>query len=288
MRRDHDHALQLVEAMQAAGIQPSEDITAKLLDHLGEVIRFGCEGERRSKRNGYAVLFLDGRPAGCFGNWATQIKGSWKADGGGLFSIGHLDVCKRRIAKDEVRRLGLRKVADTAQCMLERARPASPSHPYLVRKGLPPIGLYQCDNVLMAPMTDIFGKLWNLQRIYVDGFKAYLAGPRKDCIFWSAGLAFEGARATHPERIFVGEGVATMLAVHVAKHEPVVAAMDTGGLEPAARALRACFPKTMIVICADDDAKTAARIGKNPGMNAAETAASAVGGWIATPHMRTL
>lgn len=286
MSSDLKYAVQLVKAMRAAGIHPTEDIAAKLVAHTGEMIRFGCEGERKGKRNGFAILYLDGRPAGAFGNWATQTKGTWKADDYSPRACNRFLTMQNCAAKADAVVLQIREVAIAAQAMLEKAGPAAVNHPYLARKCLPPIGLYQHSQQLLVPMTDIFGRLWNLQRINADGFKAYLRGPRKERIFWSVGLVLAEDNAPDPDRIYIGEGMATMLAVHVTEGVPVVAAMDTCNLEPCARALRARYPRSMIVICADDDAATANRIGKNPGMNAAEAAAAAVGGWIATPQKR--
>ena len=77
-----------------------------------------------------------------------------------------------------------------------------------------------------------------------------------------------------------------MIAVHFNTWAPVVAAMDTSGLKACGLALQGRFPSTKIVFCADDDAATAKRIGKNPGLSAAEAAAAAVGGWIAIPRSR--
>lgn len=286
MSSDLEYAVQLVAAMRAAGIHPTEDVAAKLVARTGEMIRFGCHGERKSKRNGYAILHLDGRPAGAFGNWATQTKGTWKALGKPSNDFDRLAWNQKRVAKVDAAVLQVRQVAKDAEAMLAKAELAVASHPYLVRKGLPPIGLYQRGSQLLVPMTDIFGKLWNLQRINADGFKAYLRGPRKERIFWSFGLDLAEDNAPHPDQIHIGEGMATMLADYVSEGAPVVAAMDAGSLVACTCAIRARYPKAKIVICADDDAQTADRIGKNPGMSAAEDAAAAVGGWLAKPRRR--
>lgn len=286
MSRDLEYAAQLVAAMRAAGIHPNEDVAVKLVARTGEMIRFGCHGERKGKRNGYAILHLDGRPAGVFGNWATQTKGTWRADNHSHGTFSRHVLSQNRIAKVEATALQIDEVAKTAEQLLAKSQPAKESHPYLVLKGLPPIGLRQQHDELLVPLTDIFGKLWNLQRINANGSKFYLRGPRRERIFWSAALGLAQDVARDPERIYLGEGVATMLAVHVATKTSVAAAMDINGLVPCAVALRNRFPKAQIVVCADDDAKTAERIGKNPGMIAAEAAAAAVGGWIAIPIAR--
>ena len=67
-----------IGAMQAFGLIPVEPIADKLA--AGEFIRFECEGDRKGKANGWARLFLDGHPAGRFGNYRLAIDTTWKSD----------------------------------------------------------------------------------------------------------------------------------------------------------------------------------------------------------------
>lgn len=60
-----DHVTAFIDAMTEAGMKPVEPIAGKL---GGKRIRFRCEGDRKGKQNGWAVLHLDARPAGAFGN----------------------------------------------------------------------------------------------------------------------------------------------------------------------------------------------------------------------------
>lgn len=268
--------------MRGAGVVPIEAIEAKLVATQGKFIRFKCEGDRHE--NGFALLHLDGRPAGVFGNWRLGIRENWtsgapsQADPEAAFSIR-----RKSFEREERVRLQHLERAVEAERLIRQAQQANPAHPYLLRKRLLPNGLLQFGDRLIVPMTDIFGKVWNCQSIYPDGEKRYLTGARKKGAFWSSGIDLSLGGGAAPKTICIGEGVATMIAVHAATGFLAVAAMDTSGLLPVATAIRRRWPDTKLIISADDDRKTELKIGRNPGMAAAEIAAAAVNGLLATP-----
>lgn len=284
MMSDHQYAHQLVAHIRAAGIIPAEDVAEKLLAKPGEIIRFRCEGERKSSRNGYAILHLGPYPAGAFGNWSLGIKGKWKANDWASHVIDARAVRAAKSLREEQRKAEMRQVARTATDLLNEADHANPDHPYLRKKRLKPANIFQLGRMLLAPLTDVFGKLWGVQRIGEEGFKTFLPGPRRERTFWSVGIEWSDDATLDPDTIYIGEGVATMLALYNELGQPVVAAMDAHSLEPCARAVRNRFPTSKIIVCADDDAATAERVGRNPGLTAAEAAAAAVGGWLAVPR----
>ena len=158
----------------------------------------------------------------------------------------------------------------------EAATPAETVHPYLRAKRVEPHGIRQSGGLLLIPLRDGDGVLWNLQTIAGNGEKRFLPDARKRGLWHLLG----GPVA---DGLCIAEGYATAASIHAAIGGPVAVAFDAGNLEPVARALRALHPSARIVICADDDAETAARIGKNPGIAAAEAAARAVGGSVARP-----
>src|SRR5262249_45633045 len=77
----------------------------------------------------------------------------------------------------------------------------------------------------------------------------------------------------------IAEGYATAASIHEATGHAVAVAFDAGNLEQVARALQAKYPDLRIVICADDDYRTAG----NPGITRATEAARVVGGLVAVP-----
>ncbi len=128
-------------------------------------------------------------------------------------------------------------------------------------------------------MVDPGFHLWNLQRIRPDGFKLFAKDARTAGLFWPHGVHLsDGKQSAGP--LVIGEGFATMAAVHSATGFGVVAAMSARNLEPVARVMRKLFPARELIVAADDDCHLPA----NLGLEAARKAAQAVGGRVATPR----
>ena len=72
---DHEITSAFIETMEASGVKPVEPISHELLS--GQLVRFQVDGDRAGRRNGWARLFLDGRPAGVFGCHKRQISEKW-------------------------------------------------------------------------------------------------------------------------------------------------------------------------------------------------------------------
>jgi Toprim domain/AAA domain len=125
----------------------------------------------------------------------------------------------------------------------------------------------------VVPMQDADGEMHSLQKIDDAGEKLFLPGGRKHGCFYPIGNL-----ATSPT-IFVAEGFATAASIHEATAAATLVAFDCGNLKPVAVALRNRYRNARIVICADDDAQTAA----NPGVTHASEAAKAVDAMVAIP-----
>jgi phage/plasmid primase-like uncharacterized protein len=65
---------QFRDAIQAAGLTPPDVIEAD-----GKLRRFSSNG-KRGDGAGWYLLFSDGIPAGCFGDWRTGFTQTWRAD----------------------------------------------------------------------------------------------------------------------------------------------------------------------------------------------------------------
>jgi putative DNA primase/helicase len=271
---------EFIGAMEAAGVYPMEPIEHRL--GQGGLIRFRSDGDKPGRRNAWAVLHLDGTPAGAFGSYRLRVAATWRADRVERLSPGQLRVQReqwRKAAAERAAEIERQQAAASAYAV-ERwnaAQPADPDHPYLLRKRMTPAGLRQIGDRLLVPMLDITGKLWNLQRINPAGLKLFLKGGRTGGLFWPLGK---------PGRtIGIGEGVATVAAVHRATGHAVVAAFSEKNLCDVAKIVRATFPAADIVLLADDDAHLAEdpRIRRNVGIEAARAAAAAVSGRVAIP-----
>jgi len=290
---------QIIEAFKAAmresGVEPPDCIKAD-----GVLHRFHIAGQKPGSENGAYKLHLDGaKPAGYFEDFKTGIKANWKADGA-VKSLTNaerqqLETAKKQREQQQAQRY--EQTADAARRLLDNAKPLiGNDHPYLLKKRVDAHGLYylkvwtkrfkneagqwvniNVSNVLLAPLIDINGKLWNLQAIFPEPHpllgrdKDFMSGGRSGGLFHVIGQP--GAE------VIICEGYATGASLHTATGSQVLCAMSAGNLLNIAQAVRAVDPGKKIIIAADNDEKTPG----NPGLTAAKKAALAVGGFLAVP-----
>ena len=191
---------------------------------------------------------------------------------------------QRSIRQAELARKRERLAAEeaAARCAADlwaNASRADPTHPYLVAKVLKPFGIRQAGRELLVPMVDPGFRLWNVQRIRPNGFKLFGKDARTAGLFWPHGVHLQDGRPSAGPLV-IGEGFATMAAVHEATGFGVAAAMSARNLDTVARAMRKLFPTRELVIAADDDR----HLEENIGLGAARNAALAIGGVVATPR----
>ena len=275
-----------IKAMQAAGIKPLEPIAHKL--EAGQPVRFRAEGDRPGRRNGWAVLHLDGVPAGVFRHYRLGIRSIWRAG----TDTRTPSSFRRRAIMAKANEAEARRKAETrakqdaaakhAQALWKAAIGADLAHGYLVAKSLAPFGIRQSGAALLVPMLDPAFALWNVQRIAPNGDKRFLPGGRIDGLFWSHAMHLADGRPS-PGPLVIGEGFATVAAIHEATGHAVAAAMSARNLEPVARAMRGLFPARQIIIAADDDCHLA----DNMGLRLARKAAESIGGLMTIPRPET-
>lgn len=239
-----------------------------------------------------SALAPDGCLVACYNGTsadALAVKEMLRADGFLSADTGReLTAAERRsIREAELARKRERLAAEEAAArsaaeLWAKASRADPAHPYLVAKALEPFGIRQAGSDLLVPMVDPGFCLWNVQRIRPDGFKLFGKDARTAGLFWPHGIhLIDGRPSAGP--LVIGEGFATVAAIHSATGHGVAAAMSARNLEPVARAMRKLFPAREIVIAADDDC----HLSTNLGLEAARKAAQASGGCVATPRPET-
>lgn len=169
--------------------------------------------------------------------------------------------------------------------------------PYLVRKGVKGYGVrYASARVLLVPMRDAAGELWNVQACYPRRLKdkatgkpgpdkLYRAGEggRKTGLWHQIGEVQTPAEDAGPLVLLVGEGYATCASLHEATGLPAVVAFDAGNVLHVSRELRRLYPAALLLLCADNDTATEATTGRNPGREAADKAARQVHGFVTWP-----
>lgn len=269
-------------AMASAGIRPVEPIADKLA--AGDPVRFRADGDKPGRRNGWAWLHLDGAPAGVFRHYRLGVRVVWRAGSDprslspderrAIMAQARVSEARRKAATEAKQEASAGVARDLWRC----AGKADPAHGYLARKGLPAFGIRQHGDALLVPMVDYGFRLRNVQRIYPDGRKLFLPGGRTDGLFWSHGAFVQDGRPSAGPLV-IGEGFATMAAVHHATGHGVVAALSARNLGTVARAVRKLFPSRTLIVAADDDS----HLSENVGLHAAQRAAESVGALLATP-----
>ena len=262
-------------ALKAAGL----DIGGQGPVMDGKIHRTPLLDGATGKLDGAYVGYLDGIPAGFIQNHKTGEKTTWKATGHVLSNeqkaVLKAEAEKRRAQQELELRTQQEKASKRAYAKFINAKEASPEQAYLVKKGVPGIGVREDENGnLLVPGYDTAGFIHTLQTISQDG-KQFEAGSRKKGTFFP--IDPEGNLGQ--DVILIAEGYATAASVHLAMGKPVVAAFDAGNLEPVAVALREKFPNAPIAILADNDHG----LSVNVGVEKANLAAEAVQGHVIVP-----
>ncbi|WP_238531329.1 DUF5906 domain-containing protein [Collimonas fungivorans] len=178
-----------------------------------------------------------------------------------------------RAAKAESDRLARAAAASNRAKSQWRMAAVDGVSPYLERKQV--VGescRYLADGAIVVPMMRYDAEpptMVGKQQINADGSKKYSGGMDK------TGAACRlGQPPTDGDAISICEGYATGLSVRAAYQfsVPVFIAFDTSGLLSTARILRARYPSSPILFCADDDYLTGGK-----GVEKAQAAATDIG-----------
>ncbi len=258
-------------AFRQYGLTPPDQLIAD-----GRIHRFKSGPEQRE--NGYYRLTI--LPAhkggeigfGLIGCWKRGIQEKWSSHQRG--EIGEVDRAAIKLARAEQKKVETQEAAAAIQRVKEiwaKSGPVTSDHPYLLAKGIKPLGIRQHKDALVVPVFRDGGMV-SLQFIAPDGTKRFLRGGSVE-----GGYASVGAKGADKGRIAIAEGYATGVSLHLAIGWPTVVAFNAGNLGAVAKAIRAKYPEAEIVIAADNDRFTVVR-GKpvNVGIEAAKKAAAAI------------
>lgn len=255
----------------------------------GALHRCGVAGKPRGKDGSYRI-HLDA-PACCWWcNWGTGDTGTRTLAPEKKMSAAERKALQERIAAarkaaEEEQSKRHAAAAKLARVLLERSTPAPDSHPYLVRKQVPALGLRQdAQGRLVVPVRDADGGLASLQFILpekpVNGpDKLFMKGGRT-AGGWFAIPAKDG-RTDGP--LMLCEGFATGASIHLATGYACLVAFNAGNLSAVACLARERYPEREIIVCGDNDCETVKPDGTpwNTGKEAATKAAQAAGAKLA-------
>ena len=278
----NNHIEQFRTTLLAAGLIPPKVIKP------GRFHRFPGVDKRPGDDAGWCKLFEDGC-GGVFGDFSSGLDGHWQVETERPNSEAEraafrLRCESERQSREKQERQQHEAAAVKANAVLAAATGDPTGHPYaykkrvslgrLVKRGVWPQRGW--DDALLIPIYGPNGHLWSLEAINPDGEKDFLKGGRKRGGFHPLGKIRGAAR------ILIGEGLATVAAVHAVDSSPAVAAMDAGNLETVAQAIRKLSPDAELIILADNDIKPDR---SNPGVTAAMKAAQTVSGHVVIPEL---
>jgi len=257
----HDHIRAFGDDIAASGLG-SPPIIAD-----GDIHRFLVEGDKAGTLNGWYCLHLDSRPAGAYGSWKTGESHTWAAGDTDNMTATERAMIRAMVARAKAQRETETRdrhqaAAQRAESMWRSASPASPDHPYLVRKGIMPHGIRQQGIGLFVPVT-IDGRIASVQTIYPNGDKRFLKGGRIN-----AGCYLIETDVRRDD-ILICEGFATGATLHQEIGAACFVAFNAVNLAPVARYVRRMHQRANIIICADNDVWTEGNPGKTKGRAAA-------------------
>jgi putative DNA primase/helicase len=246
-----DPRIEFFNALQSGGVGPANP-PALVADGL--LHRHRIEGDKPGSLNGWHVLHLDNPASGAGGSWKAGHSVKWCSKRLSALTASERVEIARRITEDrkraqEAAEARHKAAANRATWIWDNSKPASPSHPYLVRKMIKPGLSRQHNGDITLRLLNFTGETVGLQFIHADGSKRFLPGTKKKGAF-----TVVSGTPGNDGRIMIAEGFAT--ASTIAELSPgawTIAAMDAGNLEPVATECRRAFPLAEIVVCADAD-----------------------------------
>ena len=162
-----------------------------------------------------------------------------------------------------------------------RAGFSTGTHQYITTKQLSGFhnALIEEDSgALLIPMWVIGIGIVNLQLIYPDGHKRFMAGARVKGAFSVIGSLHNA------ERVLICEGWATGASLYEkykSQGYQVVVAFNAGNLMPVCQSLRSRFENITVVVAGDDDRQNIVNVGRQKAIAAAES----IGANLAFPEL---
>jgi phage/plasmid primase-like uncharacterized protein len=280
--------MNIINAAQAACSRVG--IVYQDVPHDGKFHPTAVSGKPTNNSSGRIKFFTDGE-GGAVWNWISRETCCfWTETGTQGPTTAEIEARRLRAAEEQVKfqqeqQEMENRQATRARSIYEAAAPATADHPVFSRKKIfPPQGVRVgawpqrgIENCLLAPLYNEHGELRNVQAIFPEvnpelgRDKDFLYGAQKKGCYFIIGEISDIA--------IICEGVATGMTIFQAVGRAVVCAFDAGNMIQVAQNIRSNFPKTDIIVAADDDHYTAG----NPGIAKATEAARTVAGKVAVP-----
>lgn len=212
------------------------------------------------KLNGAYLLHSDKPISGYWKNFETAREGTWCAAAGASACAPVADAAAASAAAPEQPR---KSVEETARGVLAASRQPLLNHPYLVKKQIPPVGnVRQIGDNLAISLHDEQNRITGLQIIKPNGEKRFIAGTKKKA-------AFHVIKGGQNGPLYIVEGWATGVSVHLASGETTLVAFDCENMLHVAQVARKLYPGRKICVVSDNDVQ---KNPLNPGLEKAREA----------------
>lgn len=239
--------------------------------------RYQIAGDKPKSKNGSYQLKIDGDFAV---GWAMSFKQGYThkyhSKSTRKFTPEEKAEYKRKL--DAARAKRQRELEEDNQAAAHEATEMwaaaakSGTHPYLEKKGALLNNARILEDWLLIPVY-IDGKITSLQRINAKGDKFFLEHGAIE-----GGYCPLAKKDEDLSTLVICEGFATGDSIRQASGLPVIVAFNAGNLSHVAKVMRAKYPKSRLIIAADNDQWTTKADGTtwNPGIEKATAAARAV------------
>jgi putative DNA primase/helicase len=224
----------------------------------GNIHRFNRQGTKNAWYVGWTTNRLKGS-----GQFITAVIGDWKTGEHHEFkNTSGLSKAESKIYADMLKEAKEKAEAERATMQDDAARRAkelynsgskkAANSEYLERKKI--TGLFGATSQLedsgrtvYVPIYDVDMDIRGLQRIYENGDKRFITGQKNHGNFALVGT-LDGA-----DLVYLCEGWATGVTIHMATGKPAICAMSAGNLLPVARNVKKKWPSLNMVVCGDSD-----------------------------------
>jgi putative DNA primase/helicase len=234
-------------------------------------VRFRISGTKsRSSKPGWYTFHGTGVVNGVFADWRTDKRIKWRP-GGEPVAVDREQIARERDERRHQTEDAQARAATEANQTWQRATKVNgASHPYLDAKVVGPHGTRQLGDLLLVPMYGPDDTLINLQRIWPDGSRRYLAGARREGAHFVIGDLSAGP-------IVFAEGFATAASIHQASGYAVVVCFDADSLVTVARWAAHRWAGRQMIVAGDDDWHLVEQGKPNKGREVAMAAARILG-----------
>lgn len=287
--RSKDNTITLFDAIKDfQSTLQKNDLGCPTINADKGIQRFKLASDKGNAKSGWYIFYSNIHSfVAAYGNWKTGLNETWSFNKTNeplsieerrKFEKIYNDAKKKQLANKEKQFAKARRIANS---VWNNASPASPNHPYLVKKyctGAASV-LKQDRGNLLVPLFNK-KRLVSVQYINRFGDKFFAKGSElKGSYFKFGDVSKEFGSA------YICEGISTGWTVHIlACFAPVFCAMNAGNLKAVSIEVRKRWSDVKIIICADNDVRQDSSA-PNTGVDEALKAALAVNGVVSIPNM---